>query len=157
MFSIGSLVRPVAAAVALSLGIVPTALAEGGKGKDRGGLVEEGKKGEHQFPMKAADFMQLDEKRISRALSHLDRKLDKHNVPAVVKTQIKKDFDAGAAKIRAAATKAGADGTVTKEEAKDVRELAKDLKQAAQEKYGMGHGKGKGKAKGKGKNAQSES
>lgn len=147
--SIISFVRPVAAAVALTLGVVPVALAEGGRDEGRGGLVEEGMRGEHQFPMKPADFMKRVEKRIGKTLARLEKMLDKREVPEVVQTQIKKDFEAGAVLIRAKASKAGADGTVTKDEAREVRELAQELKEKAKEKYGHG---GRGKGKGKGKN-----
>ncbi len=146
-----SIVRPAAAALALSLGLAPAvALAHGHDKGDRGGLVEQGKGKEHaRFPMKAEEFKQLVEARIRKAFEHLDRILDKRQVPEAIKAQVKKDFDAGAAQVRAAATKAGADGTVTKAEAKDVRELAKDLRDKAREKYGMGKGE-KAKADGKG-------
>ena len=149
MSIIGSLVRPMAAVVALTVGIVPAALAQGHKGRDRGALVEEGKKGEHQFPMTAAEFTALVEKRITNAREHLEKAMNKRGVPEAVQTQVKKDFAAGAVLIRGAVSKAGADGTVTKDEAKDVRKLSKDLKHQAMEKYGLGHGK---KGKGKGKN-----
>ena len=145
MFSIRSLVVPAVTALALSIGVVPAALAQG---KDKKALVQEGRaKGEHAFPMSAAEFMQHVEKRIDRVRTHIEKRLDKRSVPKAKREEIKKDFEAGATQIRAAATKAGADGTVTKEEAKDVRELAKDLKAKAREKFG--HGKGKGKGKGK--------
>lgn len=107
---------------------------KGKKGKDRR------EHGEKNFPMKADAFKQLVEERIARARAHLDKALDKHEVPDAVRAQIKKDFDAGATAVRAAAGRVAADGEVTKTEAKEVRDLAKDLKQKAREKYGLGRG-----------------
>ena len=135
---IGSVVRPLAVALVLSVGLVPTAFAQG---KDRGGHVKHDKD-TAQFPMKTADFMAHVEKRIQKTLEHVNRKLAKHNVPAAVQKEILKDFEAAATQVRAAATKVGADGTVTKEEGKQVRELAKDLRAKARAKYGE-HGKDK--------------
>src|SRR5262245_37967270 len=109
---------------------------------------KKGKKGhEHDFPMKAEQFKKLVEERIAHARERLDKALDAHDVPEATRAQIKKDFDAGAAAIRAAADKVASDGQVTKEEAKDVKDLAKDLKQKAREKYGLGKRDGKNDGK----------
>ena len=66
--------------------------------------------------------------------------LAERKVPEAKQAQIKKDFEDGAAAVKAAAARAGSDGTVTKAEAKEVRDLAKDLKQKAREKYMPGKG-----------------
>jgi len=147
MIRIRSMFR--AASLALALAAVPTAALADGKtptaehpaadAKKPSGKAHRKAKGHEQdFPMKAAQFKDLVEKRIAHAREHLDKVLDAHQVPEATRAQIKKDFDAGAAAIRAAADKAAADGEVTKDEAKDVRDLAKDLKKKAREKYGVG-------------------
>ena len=145
MFSIRRFVRPVALGLALALSAVPAAALAGSKD---GGA--EAKKG-HAFPMPAASFNQLIEKRITKAREHLTRKMDKHNLPAATKTQAKKDFEDGATAVRALSAKVGADGTVTKDEAKQVRSLVKEMQQKAREKYGLGKGKDKRKGKNKDK------
>ncbi len=104
---------------------------------------EKGDKAKH-FPMTAAKFAELVEKRITKSKERLGERLDEANVPADKRKAIMADFDAGATKVRAAAQAAGKDGTVTAEEAKGVRELAKDLRKDARKKHGM-KGKGKGK------------
>ena len=141
--SIASFVRPLVAFTVVSLVAVPVALAQGHRGKDRGDLVEQGKRDE-RFPMSAKEFSEDVEKRIRKTFDRISAKLDEHKVPAAKREEIKKAMEAGATKIRAAAAKVGADGTVTKEEAKEVRDLAKDLKKQAHMKHGKAKGKGKG-------------
>jgi hypothetical protein len=143
MLSIRRFVRPVAVSLALALAVAPAAAFAGSK--DKSAEV----KREHAFPMAAESFNKLIEKRLTKAREHLVRKLDKRNAPEAIKTQAKKEFDDGAAAVRALSAKAQADGTVTKDEAKQVRALAKDLKQKAREKYNLGKGKRKAKDKNK--------
>ncbi|MCC6552893.1 MAG: hypothetical protein IT372_07715, partial [Polyangiaceae bacterium] len=144
MPSIRTFVRPLAVALSLAFAAVPaTALADSSRpapadakeGKEHG----KGQRRDHdkkdrerpQFPLEAAKFQQIVDKRIAKAREHMERALDKHNVPDLLKAQIRKEFDAGAAQIQAAAKRVEADGTVTKEEAKEVRDLVKSLKRKA--------------------------
>lgn len=99
---------------------------------------------ERELPMKADAFRDLVERRIAHARERLGEALSKHGVPRPVRAEIEKEFDAGAALVRAAAERAGADGTVTKEEAKEVRKLAKDLKRKAKAKVKGKLGRGDG-------------
>jgi hypothetical protein len=135
MKSIRSIVRPVAVSLVLALSAAPLTAFAGDKAP-----VAETKK-EKRFPMTAESFNKHIEKRISHMRERLTQMLAAHKVPEATQAQIKKDFEDGAAAVRAAATRAGADGTVTMEEAKDVRGLAKDLKRKARAKYmpGKGH------------------
>ncbi|MCK6591103.1 MAG: hypothetical protein L6Q76_26420 [Polyangiaceae bacterium] len=144
MLSIRKIIRP--AAVALAFALVAAPVAAHAEGKDRSAEVKKQRK----FPMPAESFNKLIEKRLTKAREHLVKALDKRNVPEATKVQATKDFDAGAAAVRSLSAKVRADGTVTKEEAKQVRDLAKDLKQKAREKYGIGKGKGKNKGKDQG-------
>lgn len=145
MLSIRNIVRPAAVALAFALAAAP--VAAHAEGKDRSAEVKK----ERKFPMPAESFNKMIEKRITKAREHLVRALDKHNVPEATKAQAKKDFDDGAAAVRALSAKVRADGTVTEDEAKQVRGLAKEMKQKSREKYGLGKGKGKDKAKDKGR------
>jgi hypothetical protein len=144
------IVRSVAAALALVVAVPSVALADAqpGAAQAKGDKARKGNK--KSFPMKADAFKQHIEKRIANARTKLDGMLERRQVPEATRAQIKKDFDAGAVAVRAAADRVAKDGEVTQDEAKQVRELAKDLKRQAKEKYGIG-GKGKGKGKNKDK------
>ena len=103
------------------------------------------------FPMKADDFRARAEKRIAGALSRLDRILERHPVPADVEKQIRADASTAAANVRAAVDKATSDGSVTKDEAKEVRGVARAAMQDARAKYGQYLPEKKGKKGKKGK------
>ena len=143
MKSIRSIVRPVAVALAFALCAAPLTAFAG----DRAPVVEA--KAEKRFPMKAESFNKRIEKRIAHMREQLTRALAAHKVPEATQAQIKKDFEDGATAVRAAASRAGADGTVTQAEAKEVRDLAKDMKRKAREKYAPGKADGRGKDHGK--------
>lgn len=166
MSSIRTLVHSVALALSFAIAAAPAvaladdsgrpAPAEGKKDGEHG--KHHGKRGERkgrgqgerpQLPMDAKKFQELVEKRIAKAREHLEGAMERHSVPEPIRAQVRKEFDAGAAEIREAAKRAGADGTVTKEEAKEVRELSRELRREAREKFqGAGKGKGKGKRAG---------
>lgn len=147
MKSIRTMVRPLAFALGLAFAVAPiSAFAEEKPQAAKEHREHRGDRAKKvkQFPITADAFRQLVEKRISKAREKLDRVLDKRDLPPGIEAQIKKDFDAGVVKVRAAVDKAAADGTVTKEEAKAVRDLAQELREEAREKY-LGKGKGKEK------------
>lgn len=154
-----SMIRTIALVAAISA-LPATALAAGPEGTQRPGqgAVERGGRGEreaHKFPMKGGDFITMVDARIQKVRTRVQEKLAKHPLPDATKKQILADVDAGAAKVKAAAQKAAADGTVTKDEAKEVRDLAHQVKKDVRAKAGLPeHGKGRGKGKdgrGKGK------
>ena len=149
MPSIRTFIRPLTVALTLAFAAVPaTALADSsrpapadakaGKEHGKGQRKDQDKKDRKrpQFPLEAERFQNVVDKRIAKAREHMERALDKHPVPDALKAQIRNDFDAGTAQVQAAAKRVGADGTVTKEEAKEVRDLAKELKDKAREKLG---------------------
>jgi hypothetical protein len=162
-----SMIRTIALVAAVSA-LPATALAAGPEGAQRPGQSAEehgkgprGGKGEreaHQFPMKGADFITMVDAKIQKVRAKVQEKLAKHPLPDATRKQVMAEVDAGAAKVKAAAQKAAADGTVTKDEAKEVRDLAHQVKKDARAKAGLpergkGHGKdkdGRGKGKGKG-------
>jgi hypothetical protein len=146
MSSLRTFVGSIAVAVTLALVAIPTsALADSGRpaaadAKGKRPASEEAKGGQKKgkrkhFPIEAQKFQEMVDKRISKARAHMERAMEKHHVSDALKAQIRKDFEVGAAQIRAAAKRLGADGTVTKEEAKEVRGLTKSLKQKSREKY----------------------
>ncbi len=143
-----------ATALAAGPGDQPSAVEHGAKGKRGEG---KGEREAHQFPMKGGDFITMVDARIVKIRTKVQEKLAKHPLPDATKKAVLADVDAGAAKVKVAAQKAAADGTVTKEEAKSVRDLAHDVKKQVRTKYGLpgrgdgkgerGHGKGKGGGK----------
>lgn len=160
-----SMIRTIALVVAVSA-LPATALAAGPEAAQRPGQSGEehgkgprGGKGEreaHQFPMKGGDFIAMVDARIQKVRARVQEKLGKRPLPDAKKKEILAEVDAGAAKVKAAAQKAAADGTVTKEEAKGVRDLAHQVKTDVRSKAGLPeHGKGQGKkgkdGRGKGK------
>lgn len=148
MFS-RSLVTSAALALAFALGASPALADRGNSDAPRHGK-EHGKRGhgkrdhgdfDKQFPMKADAFRELVERRLAKAEERVNKILEAREVPEAIRALVKKDLADGAALVRALAAKVTADGTVTKEEGREVRELAKDLKQKARAKYDLGHGK----------------
>lgn len=145
--------------IALGLSVVPvsSALADSGA-PDKAAAQKKVRRGDHakQFPMKGADFLQKMDARSAKAKERLVHVLDRKKVDADKRKAVLADFDAGRAKVRAAAEVAAKDGTVSIEEAKTVRGVAKEARKAMKEKHGISgkHGKrhkdGKGKG-GKGK------
>ena len=132
-------VRPLI--VALSLAFATTAAAPAfaddasgkaaehvkGKGKDKE-KHGKGKDKEHKFPVAGDKFEKRVEGRLTSAKEKLSSALGKRGASDAEKTKILKQFDDGAALVRAAVKRATKDGVVTKEEAKDVRGVVKDLR-----------------------------
>ncbi|MFO0550604.1 MAG: hypothetical protein U0271_19575 [Polyangiaceae bacterium] len=135
-------------AALVSLGIASLAPAYALADSAGGTTVAEQR--EAKFPMEGATFKQRVEARFQHFKSRVERALERRNVPEDKQKEIMKDVEAAHARVTAAAENAAKDGTVTKEEAKDVRAVAKSAKAELKEKYGIGKG-GHGKAKGKGK------
>lgn len=147
-----SMVR--AFAVALAVFVVPgMAMAAGPEG--RAEKVQRGDRGDHEkaFPMKGADFIAKVEARIQKVRSRVQERIAKMPLTDAQKKQVMAEVDAGSAKVKVAAQKAAADGTVTKEEGKQVRDLAKEVKRELRAKAGLpeegrrDHKKGRGKNK----------
>jgi len=114
--------------------------AERAKGEEKGARAH--------FPMPAEKFNKIVAARLAKVRGRIEKHLDKRGVSAEQRAEAIKRLDAAEAKIRAAADAATKDGTVTKEEAKEVRGVVKELKRNANAHR---HGKAKGKGKGKGK------
>jgi hypothetical protein len=113
-------------AVALSL-VASSAFARG-----------KGGKGGRHFPMPAAEFKTHSEARLAKAKERLEAHITKQQLPAEKAKELRDAFAAGVAKVNAQIDKAVADGTVTKEEAKEVRAVMKEARAGA---GGRKHGK----------------
>lgn len=139
MIRIATIARSAAAALALALTVAPlTASADEPTPKQ-----ERHQKGAHEraaFPMKAEEFEALVEKRIADAHAHMERAIVDRGVPDLVAAAVRRDFEAGAAQVRAATKVAEKNGVVTHEEARAVRKLARTIANDLKEKYGVGRG-----------------
>jgi uncharacterized protein YjbJ (UPF0337 family) len=94
-----------------------------------------------QFPMKADEFRSMVEKRIEKIKARVEKGMEEHKLPAVQRAVITRAVDDAAKQVRGAVDKAAADGTVTKEEAKQVRELAEQLRTKVRGELGGAHAK----------------
>ena len=97
---------------------------------------EHGDKGA-SFPMPAAAFQAKVTARQVKAREHMEKRASKATAEHAKEMRAK--FDAGVVKVNAEVTKATADGTVTKDEAKAVRQISKELRAG----HGGKHHKGK--------------
>lgn len=93
-------------------------------------LADEGKK--NNFPMAAAQFKAKVDGKIAKAKTRMEERASK--LSAEEAKQLRAKFDAGLAKVNAEVAKATADGTVTKDEAKEVRKASREIR------GGKGHG-----------------
>ena len=100
--------------------------------------AEKGEKAEKQFPMPAAEFKAKVDNKLSRARQHMETRASKADADKA--KEIRARFDAGAAKVNAEVAKATADGTVTKDEAKDVFTAMKAMHPHKTAKNGKGKG-----------------
>ncbi|MBI5534362.1 MAG: hypothetical protein HY898_16685 [Deltaproteobacteria bacterium] len=103
------------------------------------------------FPMPSAQFQKIVDRRIEKARQHLEELMMKGNVPEAKRAEIRRAAEAGAARVRAAATRVEADGKVTKEEAREVRELAREVVKNLRQRYGHGHARGQSQGQGHGR------
>jgi hypothetical protein len=123
------------AALAISTFALP-ALAETGArperashGQHRGEKGEKAGRGEKgdkaQFPMPAATFQARIAKHREKAHARLEAHIAKKNLPADKAAAVRAKMAAAEAVVNQEVAKVVADGTVTKEEAKQVREVAR--------------------------------
>ena len=141
-------------AIAAACAFVATPLAARAEDKPQAPRVEKVDKRHHDdkgdFPMNPTKFSEIVDRKIDLARAQMELILTANSVPDAVKAQIRKDFEAAAVKVRAAAKEAGKDGKVTKDEAKDVRKEGKSFIKGLRAKYGKDKDKD-GKDKGRGK------
>lgn len=152
MSSLHSFIRTFAIAAACAF--VATPLAARAEDKPKAPRVEKVDKRHHdqgEFPMNPTKFSELVDRKIDLARAQMELLLTANSVPDGIKAQIRKDFEAAAVKVRAAAKEASKDGKVTKDEAKDVRQQARSFVKDLRAKYGKDkdHDKGHGKARDK--------
>ncbi|MEP7121737.1 MAG: hypothetical protein ABJE95_12535 [Byssovorax sp.] len=131
--------RLAAALIAAATFAVPmTSFAETKPAPAEHGHKHHGDADKAQFPMKADEFRAIVEKRIERVKARVEKGMEEHKLPAAQRAVITKAVDDAAKQVRGAVDKAAADGTVTKEEAKQVRELAEQLRAKVRGELGGG-------------------
>lgn len=155
MSSLRSFIRAFAIAAACALVAAPLAAHAEDK-PNKTPRVEKVDKRHHdkgEFPMNPTKFTEIVDRKIEHARTQMELILTTAGVSDAIKTQVRKDFEAAAVKVREAAKEAGKDGKVTKEEAKDVRKQGKSFVKELRAKYGKDkdkeHAKRHGKRHGK--------
>jgi hypothetical protein len=83
---------------------------------------------ESAYPMKADAFKKLVDSRIDRLKAHLDQGLGKRSLTPDQKAEIEKAMDGAIKELHAAVDKVSADGTVTRDEAKQIKALSEQLR-----------------------------
>jgi hypothetical protein len=135
MSSLRSVVRPFAAALAFAFIAAPLAASAEETAPKPAVVKIDKKERKGELPMKSEDFEKLVEERIAQVRSHVELALTTQPFPDSTKAQIRKDMDAGAETIRAAAKDAGKDGEVTAKEAEAVKNRAFEILAKARGKY----------------------
>jgi hypothetical protein len=105
------------------------------------------------FPMKAEAYKRLVDGRIEKLKGHLEQGLEKRSLSPDQKADIEKSMDGAVKELHAAVEKVGADGVVTRDEAKQIKDLSEQLrsKMRAELKGKHASAKGKGAKSAKGK------
>ena len=121
-----------AAAVAATSSIAVTASAAGRNASRSGGHAAApaapapaaAAKKHGKFPIPAADFKNASNERLAKAREKMEAHLKTKKVPTEKAQLIRARFDDVATKVNAAVAKVTADGSVTKDEVKEVRQAA---------------------------------
>jgi len=118
------------AALALSLSLASSSVALAAPAQKPAAARHQGK-GDHdkKFPMKADEFRQHVAGRVTKAREHMEKRISTRNVPEEKAKEIRAKFNAGVAALNQKVEAVCADGTVTKEEAKEVHALVHQMVQ----------------------------
>ena len=135
MSSLRTVARPFAVALAFAITAAPLAASAEEKAPKPAVVKIDKKEHKGEMPMKSEDFEKMVEERIAQVRSHVEVALQTQPFPDSTKAQIRKDMDAGAETVRAAAKNAGKDGTVTAKEMEAVKNVAFEILSKARGKY----------------------
>ena len=80
------------------------------------------------FPMKADAFKKLFDSRVDKLKDHLEQGLSKRSLSSEQKADIEKTMDGALKELHAAVDKVGADGVVTRDEARHIKGLSEQLR-----------------------------
>jgi len=111
---------------------------------------------ESAFPMKAEAFKKLVDLKLERMKTHMDRGLEKRSLSHAQKSELDKSMEGAIKDLHAAVEKVGADGVVTKDEAKHIKDLSEQLRSKVRGELKGKHAstKAKGQKPAKGKKAK---
>ncbi len=99
------------------------------------------------FPMTAAEFKTRVDTRTTKARAEMETHAA--TLPADKARELRAEFDRGVARVNQEVARVGADGKVTKEEAKEVRKVAREAHIGRGGHHGGRHHKADGKDGGK--------
>ena len=125
---------------------VPALAAEPGHRAEAAAHGHKGK-GEGKGPMQADAFRQKVGDRIQRLRGKMESRIEHGNMSAEKARELRADFERGAARVMAEVDRVGADGTVTRKEAKEVAAVAKQVRGEMKAKHG--HAKKLGRVAGR--------
>ena len=112
---------------------------------------------ESAFPMKAEAFKKLVDGRVDRLKGHLEEGLSKRSLSSEQKADIEKSMDGALKELRGAVEKVGADGVVTRDEARQIKDLSEHLRTRMRAELKGKHASAKSKGKlAKGKTSKSK-
>ena len=83
---------------------------------------------ESAYPMKAEAFKKLVDGRVDRLKGHLEKGLEKRSLTPEQKAEIEKAMDGALKDLHTAVDKVSSDGTVTRDEAKQIKDLSDQLR-----------------------------
>jgi len=112
--------------------------------------------GHHHFPMKAEAYKHLIDSRIGMLKGHFEQGLEKRSLSPEQKAEIEKSMDGAVKELHAAVGKAGADGMVTREEAKKITDLSEHLRSRMRSELKGKHANAKAKGSKSGKSKLSK-
>lgn len=116
--------RSTIAALLLSISVFTMAFSASAKGH-----------GDQKYPMPAAEFKAKQDAHVAKGRARMEERIKSKNLSAEQAKALRERFQLRVAKVSQVVAKVTADGTVTKEEAKEVRAVAHE---------GRGRGRGKG-------------
>ncbi len=99
-----------------------------------------------KFPMTAAEFKTKVDARTTKARAEMEKHAA--TLPADKARELRAEFDRGLVRVNQEVTRVGADGKVTKEEAKEVRKVAREA-HIGRGGHHRGHHRSEGKDGGK--------
>lgn len=113
------------------------------------------------FPMKAGVFKKLVERKLEGMKERFEQRVAKRSLTPEQKSEVVKSMESAVKELHTAVDRVGADGVVTKDEAKQVKDLSDQLRAKVREqlrgKHAAAHAKGqKPKAKALSKKARAK-
>jgi hypothetical protein len=100
------------------------------------GPAEHAHGGHAKFPMTAAEFKTKVDSRLAKAREHMEK--EAATLPADKAREKRAEFERGVVRVNQEVGRVGADGKVTKEEAKEVRKVARESKVGGRHHGGRG-------------------